>query len=151
MDAAEPARAHEPDPRDAARGERPADGRRPDGALHRADGQVARAELARRRVEAAQLVRRQADPDASVEDAHGCRHRARLTHAPLRLERDRDALLAGEPVRDERRLERDDRRAVAQRVGDLGRDPHQLVHGIAPSFATQRAAASSPSSGPPSR
>jgi hypothetical protein len=51
-------------------------------------------------------------------------------------------------VCDERRLERHGGRAAAQRVGDLGRD---LDHGIAPSRATQRAAAWAASSGPPTR
>src|SRR5207302_8485197 len=65
---------------------------------------------------------------------------ARVANAPFRLEPDLDSLSRWEAVRDERRLERDDRLAVRERVAYLvGND-----HGIAPSRPTQRAAASSP-------
>ena len=70
--------------------------------------------------------------------------RAALAHGALRGEPDLDALAGREAVRDERRLERDDRRGLAHFIGDAD-------HGIAPSFAQQRAAASSPSSTPPTR
>ena len=53
-----------------------------------------------------------------------------------------------EAVCDERRLERDDAAALASAVRDLLGDAD---HGIAPSFAQQRAAASRPSSTPPTR
>src|SRR5439155_13133452 len=75
-------------------------------------------------------------------------HGAPLAHQPLRLGADLDALSWRQAVRDERRLERDDRLAVAERALDLGRDDD---HGIAPSFATHRAAASRASSAPPTR
>ena len=70
---------------------------------------------------------------------------------PLALETDLDALAGREAVRDERRLERDHRSPVCERMADLVRDLEQIHHGIEPSFATQRAAAASASSGPPTR
>ena len=105
-------------------------------------------------VEAAELVLAlgEADAEPAVEDADRRRHRARLAHAPLALEPDLDALAGREAVRDERRLERDDGAPVGERVADLVRDGEQeLLHGIEPSCATQRAAAASASSGPPTR
>jgi hypothetical protein len=51
-------------------------------------------------------------------------------------------------MRDERRLERDDRQTAIERLPDLRGD---LDHGIAPSCAMQRAAAAAASSGPPRR
>ncbi len=72
-------------------------------------------------------------------------------HAPLALETDLDALAGREAVRDERRLERDHRSPVGERMADLVGDPERIHHGIEPSFATQRAAAASASSGPPTR
>ena len=141
MHAAEAAGAHEADPGAAADRERAADGRRADRALHRAGGEVARAGLARVGAEAPELVLGEPDHDAAVEHADRRRHGAGLADAPLRLEPDLDALARREAVRDERRLQRDDRPAGAERDGDLLAD---LDHGIAPSCATQRAAASRP-------
>ena len=40
---------------------------------------------------------------------------------------------------------------LGERLPDLVRDADQVLHGIDPSFATQRAAAASASSGPPTR
>ena len=54
-------------------------------------------------------------------------------------------------MRDQRRLERDDGSPLGERVPDLGGHDDQILHGIDPSFATQREAASSASSGPPTR
>ena len=64
-----------------------------------------------------------------------------VAHRALGGEPDLDALAGREAVRDERRLERDDAAAVARARRDLLGDAD---HGIAPSFAQQRAAASSP-------
>ena len=114
-------------------------------------GEVARPDLARVGVEALELLLRQPDPDCSVEDADRSRDRAGLAHPPLALESDRDALAGREAVRDERRLERDDGAALAERGRHFLGDGDELVHGIDPSWATQRAAASSASSGPPTR
>ena len=61
-----------------------------------------------------------------------------------------DALAGRKAVGDERRLEGDDGAAVGERTRDLLGDD-ELRHGIDPSCATQRAAASSASSGPPTR
>ena len=112
--AADPARAQEADPRGAHDGERPADGRRADGALHDAGREVARADLAGVRAEPAELVLGEADADLAVEHADRRGHRARLAHAALALEPDGDAFAGREPVRDERRLERDDRAVVVE-------------------------------------
>ena len=151
VDAAEAARAHEADPDDPAGGERAADRRRADDALRDRRREVARADLARVGGEAAELVLRQADAQRSVQDADRRGHAARCPHAPLALETDLDAFAGREAVRDERRLERDHRSPVCERVADLVRDLEQIHHGIEPSFATQRAAAASASSGPPTR
>ena len=59
--AAEPARRHDGDPRGATDGKRPADRGRADGDLHGCRGEIARPDLARRRVEARELVARQTD------------------------------------------------------------------------------------------
>ena len=78
--------------------------------------------------------------------------RARLAHAPLALEPDLDALARREAVRDERRLERDHRVARSASASPTSSEIWiRSVHGIAPSCATQRAAAASASSGPPTR
>src|SRR5262249_25300949 len=133
--------------------ERAADGGRADRALHDGGSQVAWPELPRRGVEPCQLVRRQPDDDVAVEHADRRRHGTRLPDPPPRGERHLGALpgrgalraLTGrEAVRDERRLERDDRPRLAHLIGDAD-------HGMAPSRATQRAAASSPASTPPTR
>ena len=149
MDAAEAAGAHEADPDRAAGGERAADRRRADGALDDRGGEVARADLARVGGEAAELLLREADAQLAVEDADRGRHRAGVADAPLALEPDLDPLAGREAVRDERRLERDDGPPVGERVADLVRDPDRILHGIEPSCATQRAAAASASSAPP--
>src|SRR5207249_2437593 len=65
-----------------------------------------------------------------------------LTDVPFRVEPDRDSLSRREAVRDEGRLERND----GARLAHLVRDDD---HGIAPSFATHRAAVSTASFGPP--
>ena len=133
------------DPGRAADGERAADRRRADGALHDRGGEVARPDLARRRVEPAELGLGQTDDELAVEHADRRRHRAALAHRALGREPDLDALAGRKAVRDERRLERDDA-AARRRVRRATSSPN-ADHGIAPSCAQQRAAASSPSSG----
>src|SRR6266511_3553942 len=86
---------------------------------------------------------REATMDAA-ETADRGRHRTGLTHPALRLKRDADPRARREPVSDERRLECHDRFRFAYLVRDDD-------HGIAPSLATQRAATSTASSGPPTR
>jgi hypothetical protein len=103
-------------------GERPADGRRGDGALRCRGPEVARAGLAGGGIEARELLFRQPDAHVSVEDADRRRHRAGSAHLRLRLEPDRHAFAGREAVRDERRLERDDGTAAGERVAHLGRD-----------------------------
>ena len=148
MDAADSAGAQEADPGCAAGGERAADGRRADGALDDRSREVARADLARVCREPLELGVREADAERAVEHADRRRQGARVADGPRGLEPDGHSLACREAVRDERRLERDDRRAASKCVRDLGRDPD---HGIAPSWATQRAAAWAASSGPPTR
>ena len=114
-------------------------------------GEVARADLARVGREAAELLLREPDAELPVEDADRGRHGACLADAPLALEPHLDALPGREAVRDERRLERDDRPSFGQCVVDLFGDPDRILHGIEPSCATQRAAAAIASSGPPTR
>src|SRR6185437_2602953 len=142
--AAEPARAHEPDACSAAHRECPADRRRADRTLHDARRKIARSDLARACVEPRQLVLVEPDPDLTVEHADRRGDGARLAHPTLRLETDGAAFSCREAVCNQRRLERDDRRGLAYLFGDHN-------HGIAPSLPTQRAAASTASSGPPTR
>ena len=87
--------------------------------------------------------------DLAVEDADSRGNGAGRTHLPLRLETHLDALAGREAVRDERRLERDDRAARLERALDFGRDDD--AHGVAASFSMQRAAAASAVSAPPTR
>ena len=151
MDAAEPTGAHEPDPHGAAGGERAADRRRADGALDDRRGEVTRSDLACVRAEALELPLLEPDPQPPVEDADGRGDGAGLADAALALEPDGDTFPRREPVRDERRLQCHDRLPLSERMPHLGGDDDQILHGIEPSFATQRAAASSASSGPPTR
>src|SRR5439155_17535243 len=142
MHAAEPARPHEANPHGAADCKRAADGRRADSSLGHAGSKIARAGLARALVELPELFPREADADLPVEHADRRRHRAGRANPALGLEPHRQAVTRRKPVRDERRLERDHGIRLPHLVGDDD-------HGIAPGCATQRAAASSASSRPP--
>src|SRR4051812_21170512 len=144
MDAADPACRQHADARRAANGERPTDRRRADRALCDADRQVARAYLACSDIEPLELLAREPDADLAVEHTDRRRHRAGGADSIVRLLCDGDPLTRREAVRDERRLERDDGLRVAHLVRDAD-------HGIAPTCATQRAAASAASSAPPTR
>ena len=146
--AADSAGAQEADAGRPAGRECSADRRRADGALDDAGGQVTWSDLPRLGGEPLELLRRQPDADGAVQHPDGCREGARLADSLLRLERNLDSLAGWESVRHERRLERDDRLAPFERACDF---PGDLDHGIAPSFATHRAAASAASSGPPTR
>src|SRR6185436_3490672 len=106
------------------------------------------------RVEASKLVHRQADADTAVDDPDRRGGRTGGAHGSLHLEPDLHAVRGREAVRDDRRLEGDNRLLLVERAADLVRDLDQLVHaadgiGIAPTCWTQRAAASSARSGPP--
>ena len=118
MDAAETAGRHQRDPGGARDGERAAHRRRADEALLDRGGEVARPDLAGRRVEPRQLVLAQPDDDLAVEHADRRRHRAAGAYPALRLEADLDALAGREAVSDERGLERDDRARLAHLLGD---------------------------------
>ena len=148
MHAADPAGGEEANPGRAADGKRAADGRGTHGPLNRRCGEVAWADLPRRLVEPLQLELAETDNDLAVEHADRRRHRLGVAERLLRGEPDLDALARREPVRDERRLEPDDRGACDLCLADLVGDPD---HGIAPSFSQQRAAASSPRATPPTR
>ena len=126
--AAQTSRAEKADARRTADGEGSADGRRADGALHRAGGEVARAGLARVGREPLQLLGAQPDPDPAVEHADRRRNRTGCTHATLGLEPDLDPAAGREPVRHERRLERDDGASCLERLVHLGRELKQFVH-----------------------
>ena len=103
--------------------ERAADGRRTDCTLRDRGGDVARPELARGGTEALELLLVEADAHLSVEHSDRRGSRARLAHATLALEPDRDTLAGRKAVRDQRRLECDDRSAFVERrahlVGEL--------------------------------
>src|SRR5215210_8386024 len=125
MDTADPPGAHEPDPGVATDGERSAHGRRPGRPARDARSKVARADLARVGREALELLAAQPDADLPVEDADRRRDRPGGTHDALALASDRDSFTRRESMRDDRRLERDDRARVANFVGDAD-------HGIVP-------------------
>ena len=61
----------------------------------------------------------EADVGDSVEHRDRRGHRAAVGDRPLELERGLEVLGARQAVRDDRRFERDDRVAVAERAGDL--------------------------------
>ena len=77
MHATETAGSHDANPDGAADRERPADRGRTDRTLRHARGEIPRACLARRRVEAFELVTGQPDADLPVEDADRRRDRTR--------------------------------------------------------------------------
>ena len=96
------------------------DGRAAGRALRHRHRQVSGAELqrARRRRQLLELVGLEADVRDTVEHRDRRGHGAVLGDRPLELERRPDVLGARQAVRDDRRLERDDRLAVAERAGD---------------------------------
>ena len=140
--AAEPARRHEADPGRAADGERAADRRRADRALHDRRGEVARARScaptrrsARAPPRSARRRSRRRGRRSSPAPRPPRAPRARTRARPRRPRR------AGSRARrasSRARRRRGPRERLAHLVGDAD-------HGIAPSFAQQRAAASSPS------
>ena len=134
--------------------EEPADGGRADVARDGARSEVTGTDLARVGREPRELLLGEADADAAVEHAGRRRHRAGSAHRAIALEPDLHAGGSGKAVRDECRLERDHGRAVLECRAHLVGELDQLVHarepsGIAPRCWTQRAAASSARSGPP--
>ena len=94
----------------------------------RADGEVARPELARGGSEALELRAVEPDPDLPVEHADRRRHRAGRPHGCLAREPDLDAVGRREAVRDERRLERDDGALLLERRLHLVADVDQVTH-----------------------
>ena len=113
--AAEAAGAHEADPDRGAAASVPPTVVAPTAPCDGADGEVARAELARVRREALELRPVEPDHDPAVEDADRRGHGARRPHGRLAREADLDAVGRREAVRDERRLERDDRALLGER------------------------------------
>ena len=143
VDAAEAAGRHEADPGRGGDRERAADRRRTERVLRDGGREVARAELARGRVEAFELRLGQPDDDLAVEDADRRRHAAALAHCALGAQADLDAFARREAVCDQSRLERDDPRAVfrASRTSSAMRITASLQ-----AAQQQRAAAARPSS-----
>jgi hypothetical protein len=116
--AADPARSHEPDVDRSAHGECAPDRRCTDGALRDARSEVTWPDLACGAVEADELVLGEADDDLAVENADRRRDGARGAHPLLGLQPHGEAFPGGKAVRDERRLERDDRPGLAHFVSD---------------------------------
>ena len=151
MDAADSPGAEKSNPGQGARRQRPAHRSSAKHALGDADGEVTGSRLAcriARSGETLELVCRESDSHAPFEDTHRGRHRAGFADPPLGLERDVEPFAGGKTVGDERRLERDDGSPGIERVAHLRRE---LDHGVAPRFATHRAAVASASSTPPTR
>ena len=92
--------------------------------------EVARPDLARAGVEPRQLLLVESDPQLAVEHADRRRHGAARPYPPLRLAPDLDALARREAVRDQRRLERDDRAARGERLAHLLGDPDHAGRSI---------------------
>ena len=141
MDTAEAAGAHEANADRGGCRERPAHRRSADDALHRAGREVARPELAGARREALELRGREADHDAALEHADCGRYGAGDADRVLARETDLDPCGRREPVRDERRLERDDRALFLERFGDLVGDSDQVLHAgslVASPFPSRR-------------
>ncbi len=145
---AEPACREELHTGGAADRERAADGRRAERARDECGREVARAHLRRVGVEALELGRDEPDDEPAVEHPHRGGHRPARARSLLGGEADLEAAPGREAVGDQGRLERHHRAPLAQRVRDLLAEPD---HGIDPSRAQQRAAASRPSSTPPTR
>ena len=110
-------------------------------------GPALRASAPRRSAPSSSVVK--PDADLAVEHADRCGHGPPARTAASHAQPDLQPLPGGEAVRDERRLERDDRAALGEGVGDLGRDPscRECSH------AGRRSAPppASPSSMPPTR
>src|SRR5262249_53726503 len=85
------------------------------------------------------------------EDPHRRGSGAGRSHAVLRFHGGSEPAAAGEPVRDQRGLQRDHRLPRRQRVGDLVGGQQRDRHGIAPIFATALAPAARPRCTPPTR
>ncbi len=143
MDAADSAGAEERDADPGGNGERAAHRRRADGALNRAGREVAGAGLACVGREALELARLETYADAAVEHADRRRHGARVADGLVAREPDLDAVRRGEPVGDQRRLERDDRVAGIERGANLIGDLDGLAARSPPATASRRAAACS--------
>ena len=117
VDAADAARGENGDGGQPARGERCADGRRPQCAVDDAGGEVARAHLARVRPrggDALQLLVVEAHVERAVHDGDGRGYRAAVADVLLALPPDRESLTGREAVGDDRRLQRDDRPPLGQ-------------------------------------
>ncbi len=128
---------HEADPGGPAGDEGAADGGRRERPLDGCGGEVSRARLAGGRIEAGKLVLAKPHDDLSFENADRGGNGASVADCPLRGEADLDPLARREPMRHERRLERDD---AASRVKRLRRPPPRCGSRHRPEL---RAAASS--------
>ena len=77
--------------------------------------------------EAREVVLREADADLAVEKRPSSPHRTRRPHGTLARQPDLDAFGSGEPVRDERCLQRDDERDSSA-LAHLVRDVDEVGH-----------------------
>jgi hypothetical protein len=94
-------------------------------------GQVAPADLhgVGRGAQQFQLVVRQADADLAADDGDGGRHGAGVADQLFDFARHLHVLRIRHAVRDDGRLERDDRFAGGSRGCHFGRKQQELVHG----------------------
>ena len=126
VDAPEPAGGERGDARPGGDRGGAGDRRRARHAAHQRGPQVADAELqdvlALRDLPEGRVV--ETHPHLAVEHRDRRGHRALLAHRRLDLPRDPQVVGAGQPVRQDRRLERHHRAAVRERGGHLVRDPH---------------------------
>ena len=83
--------------------------------------------------ESLELLRRETHDDAPVDDADRRRDGAGRAHRRLAREAYLDPRGSGEPVRDEGRLQGDDRPLLGERGLDLVRDADQVLHAGEPS------------------
>jgi hypothetical protein len=152
--AADAAGAEEPDAERAADRERAAHGRRPERALNHTCSYIPGAHLARTGAdlgETLQVGAAEPGPHGAVDDADRGGYRPGRAHPIFRGTGCDQPSPAGEAVRNQRGLQRHDRLADPQRLGDLLGQQRGKSHGIAPIVATARAAACRPSSMPPTR
>src|SRR5262245_35681734 len=126
MDAAEAAGGHEADSRVTTGDERPADGRRAQRARGDAKPDVPRPCFPRFGAgpcDALELRGSQANDKLAVENGGRCGNRAGGSDARLALATDVEPFPGWKAVRDDRRLERDDRLTRAERPAHLLGDP----------------------------
>ena len=91
--------------------------------------------------EPVQFRRAQPDPDDAVQHGDGGRYGAAGPDPVLDLVGDPAVVAAGQPVRQDRRLQGDDRAAAGEGVGDLRGDREVRGHGLPPGGGWDRSQA----------